>query len=302
MKKYTALTYFILLFSVFCTVSRAQNNNMQLIPRQIFVGDPAILLIPLSASSQDTADIVLAAQSPDFPLHADIDFHTIILEQRSGESRLRVEFTAFVPGLLELPVIKIGEEHFSGITVTVSSIIDRHSPVALSKPASSLAMPGTALMLYGTMAGIIFVILLSIWFILKGRILIKLWIEKWKRRRLFASIKLTKKRLHKSVLKGENKRLILDKLSRQFRIFLSFLTGKNCQTMTAREFEKLSLELLQLNVSCSSFPGKFFQSCDKLRFSGTNINQADIFRLLTDLGNFIDTLEKTKKRKEEQAA
>jgi len=297
MKKITVLVFFILI----CAAAHAQNNGAYLVPRSIYIGDPAVLVLPLPPdSSSRSQDIVLTSLSPGFPSHADIDFQRITLERRTGGSRLMIEFTAFVPGLLELPIIEIGGEHFSGLAVTVNSMVDNRSSVVLSGPASSLAMPGTAFMLYGTMAAVIVFILSAIWFMFKGRTFLQRLGEKWKLWKSFVSMKSTEKRLRRSVLRGGNKRLILDKLSNEFRLFLSFLSGHNCRAMTAREFQQLSYELLNNQEKELSFLLEFFNRCDKLRFSGKNINTKETLQLLADMRRFIGTLEKAKRVKTAQ--
>ena len=291
MKRYLALTIFILT----CAVSHAQTTQIMLVPRTVFVGDPAVLVLQLPPA-QNVEDIVLNALSPDFPTDNNIDFHRIVLERRTGGSRLLIEFTAFVPGILELPVIEAGGERFAGLTVRIESIIDTQGALGLSRPASSLAMPGTAFMLYGTMAGIILFLILVVLFIAKGRTLLNRWIEKYKRWRLFVSIKITEKRLRKILQKGGDKRDILDKLSRVFRGFLSALTEKNCRAMTAREFENLAIGS-EIN---GSLLGNFFRRCDELRFSGREINSQDVSMLLDDTRDFFMALRN--RNGEEEAA
>lgn len=290
MKKYLT----IILFLFISGVSRAQNGAWQ-IPRVVYVGDPATLILPLAGSAEDSADIILTAQSSNnavnFPSSLNIDFHRIVLERRTSASRLLIEFTAFAPGTLELPVIEIGGMSFSGLTVTINSVIDsKNSTLELSRPASSLAMPGTALMLYGTLAGFALLLLSAIWFALKGRRYLQRWTEKWKLRRLFISIRNTEKRLNKNLSKGGSKRDILNKLSFEFKNFLSVYTGNNCRAMTSREFENLSLN--------SSFLVNFFKRCDFYRFSGADFEAGDISRLLADMLLFLDELEKSKTENE----
>ena len=266
----------------------AQQNIPYTIPRQIFVGDPAIFVVPLPASNENYPDTAITPQTPGFPKHDYIDFHKITLERRVNASRLLIEFTAFAPGTLELPIIEINGRFFPNLAVTVDSIIDTRNALTLSAPASSLAMPGTALLLYGGMAAVIFLIIFSVWFAVKGGKLIEIWKEKWKRWRLFSSIRNTERRLYKLVLKGVDKRSILDTLSQEARDFLSVLTGVNCRSMTAREFINLPLETEEENAG---FLENFFASCDKLRFSGGGIKAQDIFTLLENLRKFADKLE-----------
>ena len=295
MRHVTFLPILLLLFS-FSLNAQQNAQTPYLIPRQIFVGDPAILVVPLPALSENNPDIVITQQTSGFPVHDYIDFHRITLERRASANRLLIEFTAFVPGILELPIIEIGGRYFPNLTVTVHSIIDTRNSITLSAPASSLAMPGTALMLYGGMAAIVFLILFSVWFFVKGRKLIKKWKAKWKRWRIFASIRGTEKRLYKSVLKKIDKRIVLDKLSQETRTFLSVLTEKNCFSMTAREFNSLPFDLT--NDKYTGFLETFFTTCDKLRFSGDRINAQDIFTLLENLHGFVDALELYFDRKE----
>ena len=270
-----------------------------LIPRQIFVGDPATLVVPLPASEQNRSDIILSAPSDDLPADPNIDFHRIILERRSAGSRLMIEFTPFIPGVLKLPDIEIGDIIFDDLTITVNSLInDKTSPV-LSGAASALAIPGTALMLYGSLSAIIVFLLLVILFLVKGRTFLKNFIKKWKRRNLFSALRKTVKRLHKDIFKGTDKRFIIDKLSDEFRIFLSHLTGNYCRAMTAKEFEYLQSSLnIQKESEISLVT--FFRTCDDLRFSGESINSKDLFSLLDDIKQFISILEHINENEEKE--
>jgi hypothetical protein len=281
------ILFLLILFSAAAGAVHAQNYGAWLIPRIVYVGDPAVLVLPLPSTEQNTGDIILTDISPNFPKDNNIDFQRIILERRNAGSRLLVEFTAFVPGTLELPVIEIGGERFAGLTVTINSIINTNGPLELSRPAPALSMPGTALMLYGTMASLVFAVLLAVWFVFKGRKYMKIWAAKWRRRYLFVSMRNMEKRLYRSLNRGADKRDILDTLSEEFRKFLSFLSDKNCRAMTAREFEKLPKESGFNGV----FLGNFFRSCDNLRFSGSDIKREEIVRLLGDMRGYLVILK-----------
>ena len=283
MKKYFFLVFFILT----AAVSRAQ-DGAYLIPRRIYVGDPAVLIVPLPPSKGDSDDIVLTAE---FPQDTNIDIHRIILERRLSGGRLLIEFTAFVPGVLRLPDFEIGGERFQDLSVTVNSVISGGSAPVLSGPASSLAMPGTAFLLYGSMSIFVFLLLFAIWFLLKGRVFLRELQKKWKRRMLFSSMKKTEKRLHRAVLKDADKRLILDDISVKFREFLGVFTGNNCFSMTAAEFERLPAgQYLPPDFNFLSL-GNFFRLCDELRFSGVNVSSQDITRLLGDLHLLLETFK-----------
>jgi len=270
----------------------AQTTGAYLIPRQIFVGDPATLVLPLPAAEANSSDIVITYPSEDLPSDPNIDFHRIILERRLVGSRLLIEFTPFIPGVLELPIIQIGDEHFPELVITVNSLIDDKTTPVLSGAASALAIPGTAIMLYGSLAAVVIILLLAFLFLIKGRAFLKTFIEKWKYRRLFSALRKTAKRLHKEVFKGADKRFIIDKLSDEFRIFLSQLTGNNCRAMTASEFAFIPAAFAIQEESGSSLV-TFFRTCDDLRFSGENINSKDLFSLLDDIKRFLAILENT---------
>jgi len=297
MKKYPAFVFFILI----CAVCGAQ-DGAYLIPRRIFIGDNAVLVVPLPPSNHDSADIVLTPGSSEFPPDENIDFHRIVLERRRSGGRLLIEFTAFVPGFLQLPVIEIGGERFAGLAVTVNSVIDSRAAPVLSGPASSLAMPGTGLLIYGSMAAFVLFILLAIWFLLKGRVFLRELGEKWKRRMLFYAMKKTETRLHRALLRGGNKRVILDELSQDFRRFLTIFTGNNCSSMTAAEFENLP----DVNFGGHDFSlsplGNFFHGCDELRFSGADVSSQNILSLLDDLRLFIGSLENAGRDRQEAGA
>jgi len=283
MKKHFILALFILTGAV----SRAQ-EGAYLIPRRIYVGDPAVLIVPMPPSTGDSGDIVLTS---GFTQDKNIDFHRIILERRLSGGRLLIEFTAFVPGVLQIPAFEIGGESFSGFSVTVSSVTGGSGALVLSGPASSLAMPGTAFLLYGSMSIFVFLLLLAIWFFLKGRVFLRELYKKWKRRMLFSSMKKAEKYLHRMLLKGADKRVILDGISIEFREFLCVFTGNNCLAMTAAEFERLPAgQFLPPDFNLLSL-GDFFRVCDELRFCGADSGDQDILRLLDDLHQIVASLK-----------
>jgi hypothetical protein len=295
MKKCAAL--FVLFFTITAAYAQTSQYSQQssqqsggggtiLIPRVVYVGDPAVLVLPLPPTIINSDDIIMTELSPNIPKDDNIDFHRVILERRVTGSRLLIEFTAFVPGYLKFPEIEIDGEYFNGLSVTINSVIDTRKSLQLSGYASSLAMPGTAVLLYGFLAIVVLFLLLALWFIFKGRTFIKLLAEKWKRIRLFTFIRNAVRRLQKALMRGGDKRAVLDKISDTFREFLSVLTNANCRSMTAREFINMPEEL----IYNGNFLGAFFRRCDKFRFSGEDVNLREISGLLVDLRNYIEVL------------
>jgi hypothetical protein len=218
------------------------------------------------------------------------------VEKRPGGSRLILEFTAFAPGILELPPLEIGEETIDGLKIEIASILEEGEPgFVLSGPALPLAIPGTSLLVYGTISVIVLLLLASIWILLWGRRQINGWLLVWRRRVLLVSMLRTERRLHKSLMKGEARRGILDALSLEFRTFLASFTGANCRAMTADELGRLT-SLPADNIyfpGNGEFPGVFFSRCDRIRFNGAEISEGETLSLLDSLTHFLLNLNKT---------
>jgi len=302
MKKYWTITLFILI----CTHSPAQNSQTgaYLIPKIVYVGDIASLILPLPRlTASEASDIVLAPDLPGFPVVPDIDFHKITLERRPAGSTLVMEFSAFQPGLLHLPPIEIGGDSYTGLSIEIRSVIEESgSNLELSPPASPLPIPGTARLVFGTMIVLAFMLLFTLWVLLKGRHYLAVHFLKWKRRRMLALMRYTGRRLHRAMLRGRKSREILDVLSGEFRNFLSLFFGGNCRAMTAREFD---LQPVFFNPApedthkqpADDFLGNFFRRCDELRFSGGPAGNDDVLAMLADLQFFLEALDKKERRK-----
>ena len=263
------------------TAAFAQNRqDAYMVPSKVYVGDRASLALPLPGI---VADIKI---NPGIPASSDMIIHQVSLERRPGGSLLVVEFSAYTPGVLELPPLEIAGEIFSGLRVEISSILSAdESDTVLSSPALPLAIPGTSLLIYGTMSAVILLILLAIWVLLWGHRRMDGWLAAWRRRRLLVSMLGTEKRLRKALAKGVPRRDILDILSTEFRKFLACLTGENCRAMTAAEIGRL--EELGENGVNREFLGGFFSHCDEIRFSGGEIDGEQTLAMLGDLRRFL---------------
>ena len=267
-----------------------------MIPSRIFVGDRANLILSLRNLSlqylpSGNVDIELSPER--FPVSEEIDFHRITAEIRPGDIRLVIELSAFAPGILEIPSFEFAGLIFSDITIEVSSIldIDGLGPV-LSGPAGTLAVPGTSFLVYGTLSAILLLLILILWIGFKGRKLLEKNLALWKRKRLISAIKRIEKRLRKSLAKNASAGEVLEKLSIEFRSFLSSWTGENCCAMTA-----LELSLITPN---GEFLKNFFTKCDKLRFSGEKINGDEAKLLLDDLKMFLKKTEADLRKKPQE--
>ena len=291
----------LILFIISTLVAHAQTkySSAYLVPQTVYVGDRATLVLPLSALAAE-GEFSLGSESPVFPSLADVEFHRVALERRPSGSRLTIEFSAYAPGVFELPSFEIGGEVFSGIKFEISSILNGADAI-LCGPLPPAPVPGTGLLVYGTLSCVVLLLLFVLWVAIWGRQNIAGWFSMYRRRRLIASLLGVERHLQKSLLKGMDKREILDVLSTQFRAFLSLLTGENCRAMTAREFRQLvkipikvsdkdeNLDEMQA-VLDGGFLESFFKRCDNLRFAGAGISGRGVSALLGDLCGFIERL------------
>jgi hypothetical protein len=266
-----------------------------LIPRTVYVGDRAALVVPL-AGENAAAERVIALDPRAFPPATDIELHRAQLEYRSSGSRLVVEFSAYAPGTLELPPIEIGGKRFAGLRVTISSVIGSgENGAVLAGPAPPLAVPGASFLIYGTMGAFVLFALFALWAGLWGRRRMAGWITRWKRGRLVVSMWGIEKRLRKNAAKEGSRRDLLNLLSVEFRGFLTFFTGENCRAMTAAEIGNMPAELFAPENGAApelsgGFLEAFFRRCDELRFNGSDIVTEDVLAMLDDLRRFLKTL------------
>jgi len=274
----------ITLSAFVCTSGVAQDKNAGAftVPSKVFVGDRAALIMPLPGFTVK-ADSETAA---GVPAAAGIDIHRALIERRPVGSRLTVEFTAYETGILELPPVIVAGEVFSGLKIEISSVLEKDaSGMVLSGPAPPLAIPGTSLLVYGSIISIICSLSAAFWILFRGRKSIKDRLALWEKKRLLAGMRGTEKRLRKTLARDDDTyRNILDALSGEFRLFLSRFTGECCTAMTAVEFAGIEL---QIN---GEFLKDFFKRCDGIRFCGGKINKTDAVSILDDLKQFLAAL------------
>jgi hypothetical protein len=278
---------------------------MSQIPRQLFVGDWGRLTLNLGslfpeAASFRISDPRLLPQSPELRLHQ--------LEFDAHRGQLSIDFTAFAPGELELPPIKppqLPGFSLEGCRVSISSVLALEGPLSsqavlvLSGPAPPLAVPGTALLIYGSSSLIILLLLsllgLGIW----GRPWLGKLLETRRRRRLIRLMGKIGEGLRERI-PGSSSPEILRKLSVEFRAFLAYFFdregGGDCRAMTAEEFTALPPLFPPgaggpgEGVSPASL-GNFFQRLDRLRFSGERAGGGEIAAVLDQMEGILRAME-----------
>lgn len=247
------------------------------VPTKVYVGDRASLVLPLPGFAGDGDTEI----SPDLlPASPELIIHRVVLERRPAGYFLTIDFSAYMPGTLELPALTIAGTTFSGLHIEINSILTPdESGTVLSGPVLPLAIPGTSLLVYGTVSLLVLVILLVSWGLLWGRKRMNGWLTAWKRKRLIVSMMRIERRLRKSLAKGISRREILDELAAEFRSFLAYFTGENCRSMTAAE--------IRAAIPQGALLGGFFTRCDEIRFCGGDINGNDVLVILDDVKSFL---------------
>ena len=299
------LLFVCFLLLLFCPLFAQSPNTPYVLPQTIFVGDSARLVVPLSLTP--SLEPFFLDNPEKLPSSDELVIRRIELERRLHSYRLLIDFIAYAPGTLSLPhfeilsPVKAQEDFFAGIApmlknieIQVASILVP-SQMILSDPASTLAVPGTSFLVYGTIVFLLFLISLgiggSIW---SRRHFKEIW-EMFRRRRLLRSMTKFIKRL-KQECNGEeriNPSVYLTRLSGEFREFLSLFSGINCRSLTAGEFLNLPIDLPFSPV----YLCWLFRLWDTLRFSGKSMSMTDLNDALSEMENLITALDKAEKEK-----
>ena len=310
MKRIRVFIFLFILFPLLPGSPQANSgaDGVYLIPQTIYVGDHGRLVLPLGAAYGGMEPLVITEKNL-LPSSPDLVISRIEIDRKTGAPRLLVDFQAYAPGLLRLPVLKIGNQEFSALNVRISSILDGEGggDMVLSDPAPPMAVPGTLVIVYGSIIAVIFllfiVLYLGIWGIPYFRAS-----RKWRYRKL--ALRALQRSLHKmkhSIAKngvpaGKGNDLLAD-LSREFRKFLRLISGANCLTMVPKEF----LSLPALMKSGEERGGELyimhnpdilygiFKQCDDLRFSGTSPGKTAVLSVLDEIQRFADAFESFEK-------
>ncbi|MDR1047523.1 MAG: hypothetical protein LBL64_07095 [Treponema sp.] len=237
-------------------------SEVRQIPKTVYVGDRAILAaLPVSAESLSTELLPRMAGAPialpeweGLPLK----LHALRMEKHGESWELRLEFSAYAAGRIEIPDFDLkrngeslllaspgsGEILFRNLSVDIASILKGNDTI-LSGPAETMTMPGTFLLVYGAIAVLVLFALSLLALKLWGRQVFSDFLRYWKRRRLCGAMIRIARRTEREIGSGEGEdryRASLSALSAEFRSWLAYLSGLDCRAMAAAEF--LSLKLL----------------------------------------------------------
>jgi len=302
----------------------AQNAAAFLLPHTVFVGDSARLVVTLGEAFVEVPPFVVEnpAALNDRP---DLAIRRVELERRGGVSRFLIDFIPFAPGELSFPTFEFTapmaepEEEsltLSDLRVQVASILTPES-MDLSAPAQAMIVPGTGLLVYGSVAAVLLALALGI--------ALSVWCKRnfrhfWQRLHRMSLLRATMRFLRRlgqeaKVGKSGSPEHYMGLLSSEFREFLGAFTGVNCRAFTPAEFLELPLVPAPLAVDegagvdggipfSPSFLYELFSVWDTLRFSGHGVRWDDLGKALQESEQFVRALytaEKENARKKSPA-
>ncbi|QQO08953.1 hypothetical protein [Breznakiella homolactica] len=290
----------LILHPLFCQQASGNGSSTvpYLIPQTVFVGDRARLVVPLGSAFSGTEGMVRDIPS-ELPRARDVEILRVELERRGGAARLLVDFQAYIPGVVELPLIELGTHEFTGLRVHITSILggDGDSRI-LSPAASGASVPGTMAVIYGSIAALIFLAIAVIAVMAWGIPRLGSFQYNMRRAQTVRSLRKTLKKLgeelNKASFSGEAAEKILASLSGEFRRYLSFFAGVNCCSMVPGEFLYLQPGAengeTRYLLREKAFLHDFFRRSDAYRFGG-GAGPADIRAMLEAVREFSAGLE-----------
>jgi hypothetical protein len=232
--------------------------------------------------------------------NADLTILGMELERQGGEVFLAIDFQAYKTGPVEFPPLSVDGLSLTGLAVEISSILEGGEEGRLLSPAAgSLAVPGTVIMVYGFVFGLLFCIIgftLFALYLFRGR---EDLLRRFRRRRALGGMKKTIRRLGDELERGEFSPErggdLLAGLSLALRNCIGSLLGINCLSLVPGEFLLLNPgegDGLYIKEKLG-YLASFFSRSDSLRF-GLGITRAQVSAMLEEALKFTGEFENFK--------
>jgi hypothetical protein len=240
----------------------ADIHRAYLVPQTVYVGDTGRLTLHLEAYSGMFPFI--QEKIPALPQSEVLVVNRLEMRKyedsrdtREDYFQLLIDFTAYEPGILSFPLLKIpagepdsGVFYVSGLSVNIASILSSSS-MELSGPALPLNVPGTSFLFYGTFAVLVLVCFSVVYFVC-GRSSFRKIMTHIERRRLIRTMGKTIRHIRETgrqkAAEGSELAELVLLFSTEMRKTLSCLSALNCRALTAGE-------LLSMVISVSDFYG-----------------------------------------------
>jgi hypothetical protein len=253
-----------------------------LVPQTVFVGDAGRLVVPLAGFAH-AAGQTNATMTDRLPFNENVIIKRVEIDVRAKQ--LLIDFTAFKPGVLEIPAISWGSGtwmeaiELPPLKVEIASILEREGySIILSPPEKPLAAPGTFVMISGGTVACIALTVAAVFLTVNGprhfhrfaeRLRIRLLIYRTERAIQKTQYALTMGRM--GTKEG------ITTVGEVFKSFLSAFYRKDYASYAAEDF------LSDILFSGSESGGavyRIFATCDKLKFSPARIEPDDAKTLI----------------------
>jgi len=266
------------------------------VPPQVFVGDRARLVLTMVPKASVGNQSIIIDVVDKLPQSKALHISRLELDPHGKNPRIFVDFIPFEPGRITVPPVEIGPYLVSKQAVEVASVLESGATGMETAPLEEpLLVPGTRLLLYGTIfIGVLLVALVfaalfwgSAWYRL-----LQTWFQKRRVRQ-----KLTQRllRLEQDISQGHGPSPVdVGNLLSLLRTYMELVSGFPCLAKTGQE--------LTAEAGASPFPelvlqmGSLVTFSDALRFSGRMATLAELNQLCTDCRRLILLIEQAGKR------
>ncbi len=249
-------------------------SSMTLVPREIFIGDEAVLTFPSATLERVLTPGERVSLEPSAlpPPSDSATVRSVVLSRGPGEGdpvSVSVTFVAWNVGTVNLPSIGWKGIAVPPPAVTVASLAERTGAVSLEPPRAPLLVPGTTWLVYGFVS---VAILASIFLWLLARRLLALAFGDPAARRAARRVREVRSalfRLERRIRRQETLSWHAE-LSRVFRGYLSLVAGDSrraFEALTPAEIER-SLTGNLRGYPCLGDMRSRLEGIDRVRFSG----------------------------------
>lgn len=274
--------------------ARADEAAPVLIPPVVHVGDRARLVVPLPADPTAVRAVVEAG----LPRSKDLVVLRAELDDRAGKLRAVVDFMPLAVGLIALPPLEVGSIRVEGLSVTVSSVLEGDLGAAAPSPAEGpLAVPGTALLLYGGAFAAVAAFAAAALLGGKGLPAFARALERRRRGLAARSMRRVIARLEASLDQGDAESFpaAYSILLGELRSYLTYRTGANCMALTPREFPGAfgcsEGRDSAVGPAEAAALGELFRGGDRIRFGGIAADPAELRAACSFARGLVDAIE-----------
>ncbi len=255
------------------------------VPPQVFVGDKARLVLTLAPKASAATRSFIIDVEDKLPQSKSVHITRIQLDTNGKNPKMIVDFIPFEPGTIMLPPLEIGPYVINRQLVEIASVLEAdQGGMETAPPEEPLLIPGTRLLLYGTIGFLFFLVL--------GLFAALMWGSAWYARlQSWLKKRNTLRNLKKSLgqLEHHQEKNIspaeIGILIGYLRLYIQLQTGISCAAKTSMEIAdqadifphpELALVLAQI-----------IGQSDALRFSGKGVSALELENLCLDIKKII---------------